>query len=167
VLADLSGATRVWAVVAVRSRKERQVEEALFRVGLDCYCPRLGSRRSGTSVRPLFPGYCFVYCSPRLEFSTMTRQPGVLRALLFNGQLACVEPELVEGWKKRECGRGFLVPEAPPPFRRGQKVRVVEGVFMGLDATVLEVLPSRERVRLLLQHLGGSLQVEVDRTLLR
>jgi len=167
MLADLSGATRVWAVVAVQPRKERQVEDGLAREHLECYCPRLASKGAAAGHRPLFPGYCFVHVSPRMELSAVRRQPGVLRPLLFNDQLACIEPEMVERWKAREGGRGFLVPEAPPTFRRGQKVKFTDGVFMGLGATVLEVLPSRERVRLLLEHLGGSLQVEADRTLLR
>lgn len=167
MLADLSGATRVWAVVAVQPRKERQVEEGLARERVECYCPRLVARKTAAPPKPLFPGYCFVLLSPRLELALVRRQPGVRHPLVFNDQLACLEPELVEAWKSREGGRGFLVPEMPPPFRRGQKVKFREGVFAGLDATVLEVLPSRERVRLLLEHLGGSLQVEADRALLK
>lgn len=167
MLADLSGATRVWAVVAVQPRKERQVEDGLARDRLTCYCPRLAPRGADLAPRPLFPGYCFVWLSPRLELAAVRRQPGVLRPLLFNEQLACIEPELVDRWKAREGGRGFLAPDAPPPFRRGQRVKFTDGVFAGLGATVLEVLPSRERVRLLLEHLGGSLQVEADRTVLK
>lgn len=167
MLADLSGAARVWGVVAVRPRKEGVVLEGLLREGLTAYYPRLRGPRAGARVAPLFPGYLFAHLSPRLELSALRRQPGVIRPLVFQGQLACIEPELIERWQARESGRGYLLPEAPPPFRRGERVRFSAGVFSGLEATVLEVLPSRERVRLLLQHLGGEAEVEADRRLLR
>lgn len=167
MLADLSGAARVWGVVAVRPRKERIVLEGLSREGIEAYCPLLGGPKAGVRVSPLFPGYLFAFLSPRLELAALRRQPGVIRPLVFQGQLACIEPELIERWQVREGGRGFLLPEAPPPFRAGERVRFSEGVFAGLEATVLEVLPSKERVRLLLQHLGGEAEVEADRRVLR
>ncbi len=167
MLTGLSTASRVWAVFSVKPRCEEVVVEALARGGLEGYCPRLGGRRAGGRVRPLFPGYCFVFLSPRLELAAARRTPWLLRPLLFHEQLACVEPELVDLWREREGGRGYLIPAMPPPFAKGQRVRFSEGVFAGLEGTVLEVLPSRERVRLLLEHLGGTLQVETDRDLLR
>ena len=54
------------------------------------------------------------------------------------------------------------VPEPPEPFRPGQKVRVKEGPFVGFEGVVLEFIPARERVRLLLDHLGRSTPLELD-----
>lgn len=167
MLIGLTSAARVWGVVAVKSRKETFVEEVLSREGIEHYCPRLKSKRRQGGTVPLFPGYLFVYFSPKLELATVKRQPGVLKPLVFQEQLACVEPELIEKWREREAGRGFLSPELPPPFLRGQKVHFTEGAFQGLQATVLEVLPSRERVRLLIEHLGGALELEADRQVVK
>jgi len=126
----------------------------------------LKERRSAARTAPLFPGYLFVWVSPRLELAALCRIPGVRRPLMFGGHLACVAPGLVERWKQREGARGYLVPDFPPPFVRGQKVRFKQGIFAGLEGTVLEVLPSKERVRLLLEYLGSTMKVEADREML-
>lgn len=167
MLIGFNTAARVWGVVAVKSRKEAFVEEVLSGEGMEFYCPRVGSRRRDGRKVPLFPGYLFVRFSPLLELAKVRRQPGILKPLVFQENLACVEPELIEKWREREAGRGFLSPEIPPPFLKGQKVHFTEGAFLGLQATVLEVLPSRERVRLLIEHLGGALELEADRQVLK
>ncbi|MCI4398043.1 MAG: hypothetical protein JHC34_04310 [Acidobacteria bacterium] len=162
MLTSLSSAARVWGVVTVSPRKEQAVAALLVQQGLDAYCPMFKGRRAGARTVPLFPGYLFARLSPRLELAPLCRIPGVRRPLMFNGHLACIEPEMIERWKRREGGRGYLAPDSPPPFARGQKVRFEKGIFTGMEGTVLDVLPSKERVRLLLEYLGGTMKVEAD-----
>ncbi len=166
-LTSLSSAARVWGVVTVRPRGERAVAALISEQGGGAYCPMIKGRNAGVRTAPLFPGYLFVWASPRLELAALCRIPGVHRPLIFGGHLACVEPELVEQWKRREGGRGYLVPDSLPRFARGQKVRFQHGIFAGLEGTVLDVLPSKERVRLLLEYLGGTMKVEADRDQLK
>ena len=166
MLTDAEAIGRSWVVIAVKPRKEEVTEAFFSREGLEAYCPKLMNRRLSPRIQPLFPGYLFAWISPRVELSSVRRFPGVLKPLLFGNQVACVEPELVEAWKEREGGRGYLTPEPSPPFEVGQRVRFREGAFVGLEATVLENLPARDRVRVLLDYLGASLPVEADRELL-
>ena len=166
MLTDVETIRRSWVVIAVKPRKEPVTAAFFQREGVEAYCPRLMNRRLSRRLQPLFPGYLFAWISPKVELINVRRFPGVLRPLLFGSQVACVEPELVERWKEREGGRGYLTPEPPPPFAVGQKVRFQEGAFVGLEATVLENLPARDRVRVLLDYLGASLPVEADRDLL-
>ncbi len=134
--------------------------------GFEAYCPMLKARRAGARTAALFPGYLFAKLSPRLELASLCRIPGVARPLMFSGHLACIEPELVDHWRAREGGRGYMAPEPAPAFARGQKVRFQKGIFAGMEGTVIEVLPSRERVRLLLDYIGGAVKVEADRAVL-
>lgn len=163
MLSDLSSAGRVWAVLAVKPRKEETACTHFEREGFEVYCPRFKGRKLLSPVRPLFPGYLFVRLSPRAELVKARYSPGVIKPLLFGGMLACIEPEMVAFWKEREGGRGFLTPEPAPMFTAGQKVRFRSGAFEGLEGTVLEDLPAKERVRVLIDHLQRSIPVEADR----
>jgi len=166
MLVDLASAKRVWAVIGVIPKKEDTTLARLEHEGLEAYCPKIQGRRT-RKPGPLFPGYLFVRLSPVRELLRVHFLPGVRRPILFQQQLACLEEEQVERWRKREGGRGFLTPKTPPPFQPGQRVRFVEGVFSGLEAVVIETMPARERVRLLMQHLQGKLPIEVDQAVLR
>jgi transcriptional antiterminator RfaH len=167
MLVDLSIARRVWAVLASKPRKEQPAMVFLGEEGFEAYCPRVKNRYTGSSPQPLFPGYLFVLLSPQVELAKVRYFPWILKPLIFGGQLACVEPVLIERWRSREGGRGYLRPEAPPPFQVGQRVRFQAGVFAGMEGTVLEAMPSKDRVRLLLEYLGGTFAVEADRFVLQ
>jgi len=43
----------------------------------------------------------------------------------------------------------------------GQPVQLIEGPFQGLEVVVTQLLPARERIRVLLEFLGRSLEMEV------
>ncbi|MGC8722720.1 MAG: transcription termination/antitermination protein NusG [Acidobacteriota bacterium] len=167
MLADLSSARRVWAVLATKPRKEEIALILLGEEGFEGYQPKVKNRHTGPLPQAMFPGYLFVHLSPMAELAKVRYFPGVLKPLIFGEGLACVEPELIERWREREGGRGYLCPEPEAPFRVGQRVRFQEGVFAGMEGTVLEAMPSKDRVRLLLEYLGGALPVEADRNLLK
>lgn len=166
MFAALSSASRVWAVLTAKPRKEGPALIFLQKEGFEAYCPMLLNRHRSKAVQPLFPGYLFVWLSPQVELPAVRYYPCISRALLFGDQVACVEQELVETWRAREGGRGYLMPEPPPAFRVGQQVRFKEGPFVGLEGTVIANLPARERVRVLLEHLGMIVPVETDRSTL-
>ncbi len=164
MLSDLSNAHRVWGVFSVKPRHEKLNEVFLSQEGFNYYCPRLKRRKGEESGPPLFPGYIFVLLSPKVELGRVKFFPGMLHPLLFGGLLAYINPEVVECWKKREAGRGYLAPEPKAAFKVGQKVRFTEGAFTGLEGMVLEDLPAKDRVRILLEYLRMSVTVETDRT---
>ncbi len=166
MFAALSSAKRVWAVLATKPRKEAPALAFLAKEGIEAYGPLCLNRRRSQKMQPLFPGYIFVWLSPKVELPKVRFYPCVTRPLIFGDQVACVEPELVDLWKSREGGRGYMTPEPAEPFCVGQRVRFKEGVFSGLEGTVIASLPARERVKVLLDHLGMQMPVEADRSLL-
>jgi transcriptional antiterminator RfaH len=166
MLSDLNSASRVWAVIAVKPRKEEPAAFFLRKEGFEVYAPKLRRRSSSANLESLFPGYLFVWLSPLIDLAKVRYAPCVRRPLLFGAQLACVEEDLVGWWQAREGGRGFLTPEPPPPFAAGQVVQFKEGIFSGLKGIVLESLPAKDRVRVLLEYLSGSLVVEAERAIL-
>ena len=49
-----------------------------------------------------------------------------------------------------------------PEIQVGQSVRIAEGPFQGLEALVTRLLPAKERVRVLLEFLGRSVETEIS-----
>ena len=162
MLVDITSVSRVWAVVTLMPRMAASTEVQLAGQGIECFVPWFKRRASDKHIRALFPGYVFLRISPALELATVRSFPGIRRPLVFRAQLACIEDEVVEEWQARQAGKGYSLPAPTSAFTIGQQVRIREGAFMGLTGVVLEELPARQRVRLLLEHLGTCLQVIID-----
>ena len=47
------------------------------------------------------------------------------------------------------------------PRRIGDKVKVISGLFKGGEGDITQLIPSRERIRLLLEILGRATEVEI------
>jgi transcriptional antiterminator RfaH len=45
---------------------------------------------------------------------------------------------------------------------QGDNVRIMQGAFAGLEAVVTQILPVRERVKILMDFLGRKVEAEVD-----
>jgi transcription antitermination factor NusG len=72
-----------------------------------------------------------------------------------------VEDEVIRSLQ--DC---FLSEEPLPvdnQVQNGDEVLLVEGAFAGMRAHVLRAMPARQRVQVLLDILGGTTLVEVDR----
>ena len=44
----------------------------------------------------------------------------------------------------------------------GDNVRIMQGAFAGLEAVVTQILPARERVKILMDFLGRKVEADVD-----
>jgi transcription antitermination factor NusG len=44
----------------------------------------------------------------------------------------------------------------------GQSVEIIEGPFQGLEAVVTNLLPAKERIRVLFEFLGRPLEIEIS-----
>ena len=63
----------------------------------------------------------------------------------------------------KECFDAEAALEVENPLVPGTEVLIADGAFQGFQAIVLRALPARRRVRVLLDILGRSTPVEVDR----
>jgi transcriptional antiterminator RfaH len=54
------------------------------------------------------------------------------------------------------------VKELSYELSQGDDVRIVEGAFAGLEAVVVQVLPAKERVKILMDFLGRKIEAEVE-----
>ena len=166
MLVPLGSSDRVWAVIRAKPQKELFILDYLEREDVSAYCPVVLRKGSRSKPRPCFPGYLFVEISPRFELFSISRAPNVLCPLMFGGELAAVEPDVIERFREMESATGVIELENPQRFRKGDVVKIGSGSFAGLKAVVTEWLPEKERVRLLLDYFGREVALEADEALL-
>ena len=132
--------------------------------GLTVFCPRIRLQKATRQglvwiTEPIFPGYLFAH----FEFAGMHRHVrhahGVKGILQFGERYPTIPPETIA--QLRECAGEEGVKDVPYTVSAGDQVTVVEGVFVGLEAVVTQVLPAKQRVRILMDFLGRKTEAEV------
>ena len=166
MLVDLSTSEKVWAVIRSKPRKEEFVRNYLSAEGREMYLPLVMQRGATGAARPLFPGYLFARISPRFDLAAIKNSPNVLCPLMFSDQLAALEEGTVWRFRASASSGGVIVVEKPERFKRGDIVRINSGSFEGIEAVVIEYIPDKERVRLLLEYFGREVRLEADESLL-
>jgi len=129
------------------------------------FCPRIrfkrATRKGLVSVtEAMFPGYLFA----RFELAEMHRQirytHGVSGIVRFADRYPTIEEDALEHL------RGHTGPtdikELNYDLEEGDQVRIIGGVFVGLEAVVTRVLSPRERVKILMEFLGRQMEAEVQ-----
>jgi transcriptional antiterminator RfaH len=110
-------------------------------------------------VEAMFPGYLFA----RFVYSTQHRavesSHGIRGIVRFGDRLAALSEEIVVALQSRAGSDEIVTVDSSPKI--GQPVHIIEGPFQGLEVVVTQLLPARERIRVLLEFLGRSLEMEV------
>jgi transcriptional antiterminator RfaH len=156
-----------WFVAHTHPHAEAKATAHLDRQGFEIYFPRYlkrrrHARRIETVAAPLFPRYLFVAIDLGVQrWRSIYSTVGVSR-LVCNGDDPTPVPDgIVEALKKREDAEGFIKLDLRPPFRAGDKIRVMEGAFSSCLG-LFEGMAERERVAILLDLLGRKVRVVLD-----
>lgn len=155
-----------WVVASTQPRKEHVALENLQRQGFRAYCPRIRrrishARRLQDVLRPLFPGYVFIRLNPETEqWRPIDSTLGIRNLVRFGDRPGTIPSGFVAGLKLTEKSGAVAVPRARDAYELGEKVRMREGPFEGLIATVLAVTES-ERITVLMDMLCRSVRVRV------
>ncbi len=159
----------VWFAVATKPRSEAIAHEHLIRQGYECLFPRLRRRMRSlgglkTRVECLFPNYLFLCADPdQTSLAPVRSTRGALGLVKFGGIPAEVPASVIERIRSRiDVEDGFVRLDAPD-LVPGQRVRLTDGPFSGLDG-VFVLQEGMDRVRLLLEFLGTSREVVLPRS---
>lgn len=132
---------------------------------LEVFAPRIRFRqlRRGTKMwmtEALFPGYFFA----RFDFATRLREVrhshGVRGVVHFGRKYPSLSDALVEQLRVVSGAEELVVVEPSLP-EQGHPVRLVGGLFGGIETVVTSYLPAKERVKVLLTFMGRELEVEM------
>ena len=159
------GDNPMWFCLRAEPKREHLAATALRRrFGIECLSPRLRFRkltRRGPVwfVEAMFPGYLFA----RFAYSSLHRavesSHGVRSIVRFGNRLATV-PENAMMALQAKGGTEEIV-TVDLSLKIGQPVQFIEGPFEGLEVVITQLLPARQRIRVLLEFLGRSMEMEV------
>lgn len=154
-----------WFVVQTLPRAETKAKRHLVNQGFVTYLPVYQrrvrhARRSEVALRPLFPGYLFVRLDPELQrWRSINGTVGV-RQILTDGNMPRYLPDrIITEIVAREDESG-AVKLAPPAFRQGQPVRLLDGAFADMSG-LFEQMRDENRAVLLISLLGRKVRVSV------
>jgi len=147
-----------WYLVKTKPRNEQRVDARLTGAGYETLFPRIRKRNRRTKAietRPLFPTYLFVRF-PYEHTKTIRYTHGVSRVVSFGPDPQEVGEEIIAAVRARMDEEGFVALLRPPAeWKPGQRIRIGEGPFEGLEAIFLEEIPDRDRVVLLLDAVSS------------
>ena len=135
-------------------------------LGLEVFNPRLRMERATRrgvvrTTEPLFPCYIFVQCFTA-AWNDIRYVTGVSSLVHFGERIPSVPDSVIDELKEHFDAEEPL--EVEDRLFPGTEVLIADGAFRGFQAIVLRMLPARRRVQVLLDILGRSTPVEVDRT---
>lgn len=135
--------------------------------GIEVYCPRVKIQRSTRRglvwfTEALFPNYLFARFEMARWLALVRSAQGVSGIVRFGQDY----PEVPE--RALSDLRAFMddaeLKTVSYTLTTGDAVEIVEGPFRGQTGVVQQLLPARERVKVLLEVLGGTNQVDLQLT---
>ena len=155
-----------WFVVHTQPCREIIAQQHLVEQGFDAYLPqfkktRRHARKVDEVLAPLFPRYVFVGIDLEVDqWRSIQGTRGVSYLLTTDGQPAFVPSGVVQGLKGQENEQGLVSLASMALFTKGDKVRILDGVFKDYVA-VFDKMDDKQRVQLLLCCLGREMKVSL------
>lgn len=160
-----------WYLVHTKPRQESRALENLTRQGYECYLPVMATeklRKGALAVvdEPLFPRYLFIRLGDGREslgWSPIRSTLGVSRLVTFGVEPARVDERLVERLRARSAQAARQPQEL---FSAGERLRIAEGPFAGLDA-IYQMADGAQRVMVLIELMSKPVKLAIAPGLLR
>ena len=132
--------------------------------GLEVFLPRIRFQRKTRQglvwvTEALFPNYLFARFHWKTALRLVHHTPGVGGVVHFGTRWPTVADDVIEELRRLFGSDQLHVISGEP--QAGDHVQIVGGVFHDLRAVVSQVMPARERVRVLLEFLGRQTAVEL------
>jgi len=156
----------LWFCLRTQPKHEHIAAATLRRqLNITCFSPRVrfpkATRRGRVwFVEAMFPGYLFARFTYPLLHRRVEHSPGIRGVVHFGDYLATLDPQTMAALQEK-TGEEEIV-TLDPEIKVGQAVRIAEGPFQGLDVVVTRLLPARERVKVLLDFLGRTVETEIS-----
>lgn len=132
--------------------------------GVDVFNPRIRfsrSTRQGPAwvTEAMFPSYLFARFNWKTSLTKVHYAPGVRGVVHFGTRWPTVPDQVIH--EIRESLGASEIHVVPSEFVPGEDVEISGGTFHGLQAVIMQVMPGRKRVMVLLDFLGRQTPVEV------
>ena len=154
-----------WFCVRSRPKHEHIAAARLREAGLEVFLPRLRFKKASVRgpvwvTEALFPNYLFARFALGESMRLVRYAAGVSTVVHF-GPLVPAVPDEVIVELRRHIGADELH-VLPDQFAPEDRVQISGGALHGLSAVVTQVMPAKERVKVLLDFLGRQTTVELE-----
>jgi transcriptional antiterminator RfaH len=155
-----------WVAASTHPHKETTAISNLLRQGFEAYCPLIRrrwrhARKVQEVLRPLFPGYVFVAVNPAQQrWRPILSTVGIRTLVRFGDSLGVLPSRFVESLRSHEIEGAVSLYAQPSSYAPGDQVKLCDGPFEGLIATVLAV-EDHARLQLLMHLLNRGVRVKV------
>ncbi|MFC4991845.1 transcription termination/antitermination protein NusG [Rubritalea tangerina] len=155
-----------WFVVRSQPKRERVAAKNLREsLELEVVCPLVkfqkGTRRGKVWwVEAMFPGYLFARFNRNTQERAVRYTQGVLSLVQFGMHMPSISEKFIDSLKQELGDQEEVV--IAHGVEIGEQFELADGPLRGEMGDVVEILPGKERVRLLVEFIGGSREVEVD-----
>lgn len=168
-MSDRTSSEVAWYCLKTQTKREAIAAAHLRELeGVVVFCPMLRYRKATRRgkvwwVEALFPGYVLARFLLETEERAVMYSQGVRGLVRFGDKVPAVPDDFVELLRQEVARQGAEeVLTVGPRITEGEEVELAHGPLGGVRATVVEVLPARERVKVLLEFLGREQVIEVD-----
>lgn len=163
--ADSDNTQKKWFCLRTQTKREHiAVAHIAKESDFQTFCPRvrfqrLTARGKVWFTEAMFPGYLFARFDWEKDLRRVNSMLGISGVLHFGEYYPSIAESFIEDL------RGHLDESDLKVFANamevGDTVTVSEGPMMGFDAVVTQLLPAKDRVRILLDFLGQPTEAEI------
>jgi transcription antitermination factor NusG len=156
----------LWFCLKTQPKHEHIAASALRQqFALECFSPRIRFRKATRRgavwfVEAMFPGYLFARFLYREQHRQVQYAPGIAAIVRFGLHVAAINEAAISSLRAASGEEEVIIFD--PELKVGDAVQITEGAFQGLQAVVTQLLPAKERVKVLLEFLGRQVEAEVQ-----
>ena len=111
-------------------------------------------------IKPLFPGYFFARFDPVKHIRNIHYARGVAYLVKREETPVLVPPQAMVELRKLSPDGLLEIPDKPHQI--GDKVKAIAGLFKGDTGNVTQLIPSRQRIKVLFEILGRDTEIELN-----
>ena len=154
-----------WYCAKAQPKRENIAYGALSALpDVEAFFPRVRyqralSRGPKAVTEALFPGYLFVKFAPARKIRAVRYARGVSYIVRQGREFAPVPDTIITALRALAATQVLELP--PDPWKLGENVSVISGIFRGASGRVAGLVPARQRVQILLELLGQENRVEL------
>ena len=158
-----------WHVVRTRPKGEHIAAVHLQKYAklVQVFCPRIKFEKATLRgkvwfIEALFPGYLFARFDISTELRNVNATTAVTGVLRFADQYPKISAATIQALQSEFRKENKEVRIVEPGIHEGDEVVVTNGAMTGLKTIVTRLIPSQDRIRILLECLGAEREAEVS-----
>lgn len=154
-----------WFCLRSQPKHEHIAAARLREVNVEAFSPRIRFKRATRRgpawfTEALFPSYLFARFDWHDSLRTVHHSAGVAGVVHFGDKWPTIPDAEIEELKKQFGNTEIhLINSELVP---GETVKIASGAFQGLSAVVSQVMPSAQRIKVLLEFVGRQTAVEIS-----